>query len=93
MSRNYDWTGKKKLVLPLFSAKVLIIKIAISLLIFILPLHCPCYLCINAVISELGEESRAKSVELKLVKETKTKSWISLFTNYFWFFYSSSNAS
>ena len=60
MPRNYDRTGRKQLALPLQSATVLIVRTAISLTTFILSLHCPCSLCIEAVISELGEERRVR---------------------------------
>lgn len=93
MPRNYDRTGRKQFVLPLQSATVLIIRTAISLTTFILPLHCPCSLYTDAVISELGAESRVRLARLgregggggEQARETKTKSWVSLFTNYFRF--------
>ena len=93
MPRNYDRTGRKQLALPLQSATVLIVRTAISLTTFILSLHCPCSLCIEAVISEVGEERRVRLAGWRgegggggeQARETKAKSWVSLFTNYFWF--------
>lgn len=93
MPTNYDRTGRKQLALPLRSATVLIIRTAISLATFILSLRCPCSFCIEAVISELGEECRVRLAGWQgegggggeQVRETKAKSWVSLFTNYFLF--------